>query len=371
MIITNLYPEDAEIPSLTEKSATRVSWAIHYLAQGLDQYGITITKVLRPQYEVNWRALQFSKQKFRTEIIEGIKVETRSFFNVAKLGVIVRKSDREYIRSSIEGIDLIVSHMPDDTKLAAEIHKKFGVPFIAVLHEYDILNLERQKKLLPFAKNVYARSWSIKRRAEAQGIPIDGIVYSGIEEKWIVGKQSFTKNSKIHFITVAALVKSKNIDIVLRALSQLSHKMTWEYTIVGDGEEFENLQRLIVTLGLEKNVKMLGKKSREECLKEMRNADVFLMPSAPETFGLVYIEAMASGCIVVCAKGAGVDGMIIDGENGYVVEPGSVNALQNTIENLYYKPQDEIVHNSLKTIKEYTITKAQKNYAEIIKKNIV
>ena len=61
----------------------------------------------------------------------------------------------------------------------------------------------------------------------------------------------------------------------------------------------------------------------------MKKSDVFVMPSAPETFGLVYLEAMASGCIVVGAKGWGIDGLIKNGFDGYLVEPRDIDALKN------------------------------------------
>ena len=65
LIITNLYPEHEGVSSLTGKSATRVSRAIHYLAQGLSDFDVHVKKVLRPTYEASWRELKFSPGKFR------------------------------------------------------------------------------------------------------------------------------------------------------------------------------------------------------------------------------------------------------------------------------------------------------------------
>ena len=52
----------------------------------------------------------------------------------------------------------------------------------------------------------------------------------------------------------------------------------------------------------------------------MRESDIFILPSRNETFGMVYMEAMASGCITVCSKNDGVDGIIRDGINGFLCE---------------------------------------------------
>ena len=49
----------------------------------------------------------------------------------------------------------------------------------------------------------------------------------------------------------------------------------------------------------------------------MEESDVFAMVSSPETFGLVYIEAMAKGCVTIGSKGEGIDGVIVNNENGF------------------------------------------------------
>jgi glycosyltransferase involved in cell wall biosynthesis len=77
---------------------------------------------------------------------------------------------------------------------------------------------------------------------------------------------------------------------------------------------------LAKALGLEQRVSFRGWLPRPEALVEMERCQVFLMPSAPETFGLAYLEAMAKACLVVCAEGWGVDGIIRDGVDGFTVK---------------------------------------------------
>ena len=59
----------------------------------------------------------------------------------------------------------------------------------------------------------------------------------------------------------------------------------------------------------------------------IRNADCFVMVSSREAFGLVYLEAMAKGCIVIGTKGQGIEGIVKHGENGFLCKARDVNEL--------------------------------------------
>ena len=78
----------------------------------------------------------------------------------------------------------------------------------------------------------------------------------------------------------------------------------------------------MANLGLESCVYFEGEKAREQVLHLMEESDIFVLVSSPETFGLVYVEAMAKGCITIGSKGEGIDGVIVNNENGYLCTPG-------------------------------------------------
>ncbi len=91
--------------------------------------------------------------------------------------------------------------------------------------------------------------------------------------------------------------------------------------IIGSGEEEATLKDLCKQLKIEQKVVFTGRIPRELVISHMRDADLFVMVSTNETLGLVYLEAMAQGCITIGTQGEGIDGVIIDGINGYLVEP--------------------------------------------------
>lgn len=87
----------------------------------------------------------------------------------------------------------------------------------------------------------------------------------------------------------------------------------------------------------------------------MRQSDIFVLPSVGETFGMVYLEAMASGCIVVGTKDDGIDGIIKDGENGFLTFPISDEIRKNLlkIKNMGDDRLKALSYNSFSTVSAY------------------
>ena len=147
-------------------------------------------------------------------------------------------------------------------------------------------------------------------------------------------------------MTCANLIKRKNVDLVIKECKNLNV----ELRIIGEGKEFKNLKKL------SSKPIFLGYLPHTKVLEEMKKADIFALPSINETFGMVYLEAMASGCITICQKDDGVSGIIKDEENGYFWEDGIIEKIINS------KNQNKILENSYQTLKNYTSLGACKNY---------
>ena len=134
--------------------------------------------------------------------------------------------------------------------------------------------------------------------------------------------------------------------------------------MIGDGKERKSLEKI------DKNVIFTGRLPHDEVLSKMRDSDIFVLPSVGETFGMVYLEAMASGCITVCTKGDGIDGIIKNGENGFLVAPNSNNVKDTllNIKNLSAEELKSLHTNSFNTIKEYTSSLCADRYLQQILK---
>ena len=365
LVLTDLYPESE---NHTQKDIT---WAVHELVIGLKNNNITVKKVIRPTREIGWKKMKRFKY-FSASNIDSLQVETRSFLNLPKKSFFLRKSDLQYLAKSLENVSLVIAHMSFGASLANIIYKKYKIPFVYIMHESDFGTLNRQFDIFKNALSIYTRSIALDIKLNNFGIKSDGVIYSGIDTELIV-KRSFDRleeDRTFKLISVNRLEKRKNIDITLEVLAKLPKNIRYEYTIIGDGSERGNLENKINDLGLSNTVKMLGFKDRSFCLESLREADIFIMPSDPETFGLAYLEAMASGCLVICAEGCGVDGLIKNKFDGYTVKARNIQMLENLLMNIFTNDQSEVLKNSYLTIQKYTLENAQLNYAEKIKSSL-
>jgi glycosyltransferase involved in cell wall biosynthesis len=125
--------------------------------------------------------------------------------------------------------------------------------------------------------------------------------------------------NEMHLITVMRLNRRKRPLTLLRAFAEIRKRIperTFWLRIVGDGPERPKLERLVRKLRLEDNVYFLGYRTREEIRDLFADADVFVMPSKAESFGLAVLEARTAGLPVVAMAETGVADFIQDGREG-------------------------------------------------------
>ena len=134
-------------------------------------------------------------------------------------------------------------------------------------------------------------------------------------------------------LTVCRLSESrKNVDRVLHALSRLKDRHAFRYTVVGDGYDRGRLERLAHDLGLDERVRFTGFVSRQELLDIYAHSDLMVLassivPGSHEGFGIVYLEAAASGMPSLAARLAGAAEAVDEGKSGMYVEEPTVEAL--------------------------------------------
>jgi len=121
---------------------------------------------------------------------------------------------------------------------------------------------------------------------------------------------------------VAHMYPRKNIAALVRATAILVRRLpAVSVRIAGNGPELNNIERLIATSGLERNVHLLGQLSHPQLLREFVACDVFCLPSLQEGFGIVFLEAMASGKPVVACRSSSTPELIEDEVNGLLASP--------------------------------------------------
>ena len=130
----------------------------------------------------------------------------------------------------------------------------------------------------------------------------------------------------IRYIYVGSLIKRKHLDVVIKAFSKIAEEND-TLLVVGGGPEETNLKNLANELQLGSKVIFTGRVPREQVLKHMKESHVFSLISDDETYGMVYIEAMLQGCLTIASRHGGFDGIIVDGNNGFICTPGNEDEL--------------------------------------------
>jgi L-malate glycosyltransferase len=192
---------------------------------------------------------------------------------------------------------------------------------------------------------------------------------SGVPEAYVLNDvpDGKFKSENLSFAFVGMLIPLKNVDITLEAFSSAFPKKTFSFKLIGEGMLRSEIESQIAENEFHAQVKMLGKKSRDEVQLELTNTDVFVMVSKPEAFGLVYLEAMGKGCIVIGTIGQGIDGVIQHGENGFLCEARNIDSLRNVflkIAEMSYEDKMKMSKKALMTAKNMTDDKVAFSYLQ-------
>ncbi len=195
------------------------------------------------------------------------------------------------------------------------------------------------------------------------------LCHSGIPEKYLESVNKDFSGGIKRFVFVGSLYKLKNVDITIRALNKALGNTDWHFDIVGSGAENDNLHHLVEEIGVKEHVEFHGRMNRDDAQQVVRDSDCFVMVSSREAFGLVYVEAMAKGCIVIGTKGQGIDGIVKHGKNGFLCNSRDVDGLANVIKHLSELPElklQTISANSIATAVELTDRKVAEKYINAI-----
>ncbi len=137
-------------------------------------------------------------------------------------------------------------------------------------------------------------------------------------------KEKFKLNNKV-IVYAGRFAPEKNIDVIVRAIALAKEKIPdITLAMAGHGAYFEEINKLALKLGLQKNIKFFGTLSHFELADLYRASDVFSITSTSEIQSMTLIQAMACGLPTVGVRARGFEYI---GENGILVEPGDSKAL--------------------------------------------
>lgn len=162
----------------------------------------------------------------------------------------------------------------------------------------------------------------------------------------LVGCTKEDKHSNLHqlqrpvFLFVGGIIPRKGLHLLLEACVVLQKQGYRNYTllVVGDGAQRQELEAFSQTHELADCVKWAGRVNYGNLGAYFNSADVFVLPTLEDTWGVVVLEAMALGKPVLCSKWAGAAEMVIEGENGYLFEPQQPEELAKVMRRFIEQP---------------------------------
>ena len=138
-------------------------------------------------------------------------------------------------------------------------------------------------------------------------------------------------------VCAARLEREKDIASLIGAMAEVHSACPAAVCLIaGEGAQKELLQRQIVSAALEKTVRLLG--FRSDVMALIRAADLFVLPSLAEPFGLVLLEAMALGKPVIATRAGGPMEIVVEGQTGLLTPPSDPTALARNIQHLLGEP---------------------------------
>lgn len=272
--------------------------------------------------------------------------------------------------------DIIVGHFPNpQIEVVARLKDIYPKARTAIIMHGEINVPQKiygeQLKSLFFKIDSWGfRSKTIKENFYAiyGGNKKSFICYSGVPGTYITVRNKHLFENKLkNFIYVGSLIKRKYPAIILDALVDIYPDKDFCLNYIGVGKEDKAIKKKIHRYHVEGQVRLSGHMRREEIKDEYDAADCMIMVSRNEAYGLVYLEAMARGCIVIASKREGIDGVIEDGKNGFLCNAGDVNALVNTIHRINMLSPAEryiISNNAINTAKKLSDKNVAKMYLD-------
>lgn len=221
--------------------------------------------------------------------------------------------------------------------LAREMLGNHRVKIVTTLHGTDVTVLAQDKSLKEVMKLGIERSDAVtavshsligETRELFQTTKPISCIYNFIDTDTFRPlppnnvRRCFAKPGEKVLLHISNFRKVKRIGDVIRIFERVQAQIPCRLVLIGEGPELSPARELVNTLHLQDKVKFFGK--QDEVAPLFAAADVFLLPSAKESFGLVALEAMACGIPVVGSTIGGIPEVVVHGETGFLSPVGDI-----------------------------------------------
>lgn len=259
-----------------------------------------------------------------------------------------------------------------------KLKNKFAKPIALIFHSNEfrlekrygdsVINILKEIDVIGFRNNAAQKDFEYKYFRPKKSF----ICHSGVSEVFLNAGNNIYKefNKPIrNYIFTGSLIARKHPDKLYNALCKAYPNGDFSIKYIGDGEKREDIEKKYSSKKIG-DIIFTGRIDRECIIEHLKQAEVFAMISEQEVFGLVYIEAMALGLITIGSRNEGIDGIIVDGENGFLCDAGNENELIEIItkiKNMSSEQLKSISDKARKTAIEFSDKRVAEKYINNIK----
>jgi len=151
---------------------------------------------------------------------------------------------------------------------------------------------------------------------------------------------SMKKTQDFNIVYLGRLEIVKNVSFLIRGFSKIKNKEKIKLTIVGDGRERKPIEDLISTLQLKNKIHLVGYSKVPENF--LAQANLFVLPSLSEGFGIAAVEAMYQGIPCLCSNVGGIPEFIKEDSTGWLFNPKDLDGFSQKLESIIQLPKDEL-----------------------------
>lgn len=274
--------------------------------------------------------------------------------------------------------DIIHAHFYSIAAIASILKRKFKIPLVVTEHssklnrnilEISGLDVKLARKAYQNADRVVAVSNALARNLK-NNLNVDAVVIHNIVDVSRFQYVKRTQKSGFTFISIGNLIELKGFDLLVEAFAEaFKDDKSVKLNIVGAGPEKEKLQHIVNQYDLNNNIVLLNEVGRDKLKVLYPESDAFVLASKSETFGVVFIEAMATGLPVI-ATDCGGPSDFVNEQNGYLIpvndKKSLVDALMKMRNNAYGFNSMEISEMCVKKFSPENIGNALTNLYQTI-----
>lgn len=241
--------------------------------------------------------------------------------------------------------DVIYAHHTQvNGYLAWEIHRRTGLPYVITDHDLGEIEAcrqhpDRRRFFTPIVKSAFRMVAVASRMERLMNELFHGLntvtVHNGSDPSslsLLTRPRPPLLGSRLIVFCACAFYERKGVPLLVRAFARIAKSFPDAILrIGGDGDTRPQVEQAIRDIGVSDRVQLLGELRHDDVIQEMAWADLFVLPGWDEPFGVVFAEALSTGCPIVYASDGGISDVVVSGVHGLSVEPRSEDSLVSAL----------------------------------------